>query len=446
LDWRFATGNVCLMVERTKWCQYIESHSAVLRLLSSRGDVTFALAPPASEQDLIDLLSKLKNPSRDPRLLYSLLYILNPELIAFILGDLSDLIRAASRTTRRTAVVSKTGVRGSVLWQRTSVGRLTGRLNSGSFEVRVSERHQNLPENQLLKLFLVQLQNLTRYLEFELRSGSAAKQVMVLRARVNALLRSEWLRDISTQTVISSLMSNRARRSKHSAYGKVLSFSREYTSVFELPRWAYVLNLIQAGWLEPIRDDDIFELYTLIRLVDILSERLGFSTTSRLGLIMSGREEIVRLDRQEDGASVRIYFDQSPVTIFGVQSAYRALLANYEGFNPTSRRPDISLRFSLPDGHRVLLIECKDTTDDGYTRDSAYKAFAYLSDFAELWSKNQDQAPKVIVVFPTNVIEKTQMIAEIVLVGADDSPRLATVLRASLINGNTLSHQGSATS
>jgi hypothetical protein len=166
----------------------------------------------------------------------------------------------------------------------------------------------------------------------------------------------------------------------------------------------------------------------LVKVIDVLSSGLGFSTATRLGLISSKRKAVAHLERPGDSAEALIYFDQSPVSLLNVKSAYRTLLSNYEGLAVASRRPDMSIKFRLADGSRVVLIECKDTADDGYTRDSAYKAFAYLSDFSELWALRTGQTPKVMVVFPNNVVRKHIEPADIVLVGADDAVSLAEFL------------------
>jgi hypothetical protein len=185
--------------------------------------------------------------------------------------------------------------------------------------------------------------------------------------------------------------------------------------------------MIQQGWLEPIKGDDVFEMYTLLRVIDGLGS-IGFEQPQRLGLITRNREEVAVLKRKADNSAVYIYFDQSPVSIFKAKSRYQDLIDQYGELRAQPRRPDLTLRHLREGQQRQVLVECKESDDDGYRRDSVYKAFGYVQDFADLWTDNSGQRPKVIVVFPSNLTRYTVAPDDLVLVGADDQEELASLI------------------
>jgi len=415
----------------SKWCTYIEHHPDVLRLLSARGDVNLVEGVAGNEGRISEFLSKLQDRDRDSRLLYGLMYLLRPELREFVLGPLTRLIRTAARATKKTTVVSRTGVRGPVQWQHTLMGRVTGQLHPGSFEVRLNERHQDIPENQLLKLFLQSLVRLSVRLSDDVTSGVSAKQLAILHERSRKLLRANWLQEITNRRGVTSLMIGRASRSKDNRYAQILRFQREYEAVFQRPKWQFILLLINKRWLQPVADDDVFELYALLRILDVLRSRLGFDIVQQLGIIAKNRRQVATLEGRDVSGKLHLYFDQSPVSIFGVASSYKQLIDEYENLQAQPRRPDISMRYVSADSERKLLVECKDTTDDGYRRDSVYKAFGYLEDFHCLWQ--QTQKPKVVVLFPTPIKRKELDQSDVMLVGVDDDVALSAALQSALL-------------
>jgi len=89
------------------------------------------------------------------------------------------------------------------------------------------------------------------------------------------------------------------------------------------------------------------------------------------------------------------------------------------------------MNFRVPDmPERRLLVECKRSDDDGYRRDSVYKALAYLRDFTALWTETR-QRPKAIVVFPGSLELKNRNgrgESDLVLVGAEDRDRMVGLL------------------
>jgi hypothetical protein len=233
-------------------------------------------------------------------------------------------------------------------------------------------------------------------------------------------------------------MRKRSLRARSFYYHQVAEFELQFEAIGRQGKWEAILKLLRSGWLEPIQEDDLFELYVLVVILETLKTDLGFGEPSAFGLIKPGRREIAVFSREPDGIEADLYFDQSPVEIFELPSVYQETLGRFEGLTAYARRPDITVRFRKPGGieHR-LLVECKRTDDDGYRRDSVYKALAYLKDFGELWANVPQQRPKVLVVFPKGINPRGfggLDVRELDLVGIEDRVRLRTLISASSSN------------
>jgi hypothetical protein len=201
-------------------------------------------------------------------------------------------------------------------------------------------------------------------------------------------------------------------------------------------KWAVLAKYLQAGWLVPLSDDDLFELYVLVFVLEVLSVELQFGKPLSVHLVRAGRGAVAILKRPRDSVTARVHFDQAPTTVFGttVVSEYGKLLRKYAGISGSERRPDVTLVFSLPGGQeRRLILEAKRTQDDQYRRDSVYKAFAYLYDFSSMWPSGP-QRPKAIVVFPdeVNQVQGTPGDDEVAIMSGDDRLRLRDLMAVAI--------------
>jgi hypothetical protein len=105
------------------------------------------------------------------------------------------------------------------------------------------------------------------------------------------------------------------------------------------------------------------------------------------------------------GGSVEIYFDRSPAFLLDVSTPYAEVFRRHEGLGQgADRRPDIVIvRHPRGGARSVFFLEVKlpgAAAPGGYVRDSIYKAFGYLYDFAGLWRASQ--FPKVGLYIPTD--------------------------------------------
>ena len=133
------------------------------------------------------------------------------------------------------------------------------------------------------------------------------------------------------------------------------------------------------NWLEPVNDDDLFELYVLVLVLDIIAEELNFGTPTEYGLLTTGRRHVALFEK--DNSTLSVYFDQSPAAILGNPSAYGTVLRSYTGVSGSERRPDLMLVLTQGNERREIIVEAKRTSDGPYTSDSIYKVFGYLHDF-----------------------------------------------------------------
>jgi hypothetical protein len=199
---------------------------------------------------------------------------------------------------------------------------------------------------------------------------------------------------------------------------------QQFTQITGENRWASVARLFAEGWFEPVSDDDVFELYTLAQILDTLEADLGYSL-QHFGLIRQNRSRIVELHKEGNPSRINVYFDQSPATALGISSRYSNIAQSYVSIKAASRRPDITLEKVDNSDRSVLLIEVKKTEDDAYQRDSIYKVFGYLYDFADLWQSDCLQA---LLIFPKYIEKTLDAPSTMELMCADDRDRLRTAL------------------
>jgi hypothetical protein len=219
--------------------------------------------------------------------------------------------------------------------------------------------------------------------------------------RAQTALNSTYLREVTVPRRATSLMRQRAKRHRSRRYKRLAALQRQFERSLIEDRWQSVLRLLKKGWLEPIEEDDLFELYSLVVILVVLEHDVALGPP-RPGLIRKGRKQVATFNPPSMGIRVEVYFDQSPAKHLGYSSAYSAILDAYQGIRGSSHRPDIIVRIIDFAGAvvRTILFEAKNTEKDSYKRSSVYKALAYLKDFEEVWAVDPGQRPKAVLVFP----------------------------------------------
>lgn len=269
--------------------------------------------------------------------------------------------------------------------------QLSGYINKITYVTRYATSSFNTPENQLLKLFLHNISASIEALVDEVGTGAITGSLLDLKETSDIALKNSWMRKVDRIDQTSVVIYQRAKRSRNRYYRELVRLQQLFEDALEETKWESILKLLHRGWLEPVKDDDLFELYALMKILDALKNDLSFGEPTSLGLIKQNRRQIATFKRP-DGLLASVYFDQSPVELFDASSQYKNILSAYEGFTARSRRPDITVKFQLfNQRERIIFFECKKSEDEKYSRDSVYKALGFFK-FVEQLNRSTPQS------------------------------------------------------
>jgi hypothetical protein len=190
------------------------------------------------------------------------------------------------------------------------------------------------------------------------------------------------------------------------------------------------MSLLAVNWLEPVSDDDLFELYVLVLTIDLLSNELGFGEPVEYGLVTSRRGHIALFEREE--FRLRVFFDQTPAAVLGISTEYGDVLAQHRGIAGGERRPDILIVAEHDGKTRLVLVEMKKTADGRYIGDSVYKVFGYLHDFRDV--VGSERTVKSLLVIPSGVSASPHASAKrnLFVVSGDDRAGMAQAMKDAL--------------
>lgn len=424
---------------RAEWAEYVRSRDFAWRLLSARTDVELsvsAVEPGLDGGAVQRVLDRLENPTIEAYVLTRLFYLAQADFLSFMEYSVEDLLRSAMHSSKSEERVVRGHVKGRVLWPRTKIGHISGRVPVGSYIVQQPSRSFDVPENRLLKLLMTYILDAIDGVERVIGSTAVESRFLRVKHIAESVRKHRRLRDVSDAPRSEILMHKRARRAKQPGYSVASMLTKRFEGALQQQRWEAVLSMVCTGWLEPVSDDDLFELFVLTLVLEILRTEFAFGDPASVSLIRPRGSHVVTRFERQDGVQVSVSFDRSPTFVDPDASEYLAVLSNYVGINAMPRRPDVSIIVRRPKGaQRQLLIECKKSSDDRYQRDSVYKALGYLRDFNSLWKDAPTQHPKVIVAFPEDVVLRTPGIEpdrDLALVCARDSARLTQLMKSAL--------------
>lgn len=384
------------------------------------------------ENEVSDFLVRLKNRDIERSLLACIYHLTRDVTFDFFSLSLPALLRCATHVSTSRSSVSRQGARGKINWPNTYRVRHSGRIDSGAFSVSLPRTSNDVPENRLLKLYLSKVVDTVTYLISEYGSEAIPLRIKRLEKLAIQALKEPFIRDIPLEKKTSARMRRRACRNRNRLYRELLLRQEELEEAIYEDKWATILKLMEAGWLAPISDDDLFELYTLVLILDILENDIGLNETMYYGLIRPHRKEVAELKR--GGVSARIYFDQNPGIPFEeFVSEYVNIINSYNGLPyGISPRPDLIILINTPSGEKRLIVEVKETQDDKYMRGSIYKVLGYLSDFKGIWAEKMvEQKPKALLVFPESVLLKDNIDEskrDLVVSSVQDRKRISHIL------------------
>lgn len=418
---------------RAQWAEFITRRSA--RYLSVVGDVAREESLHLPSDAVDHFLKRLRGTGGDLQLIAQVHYLTQLRVAQFVHEQLGSLVRAISHATVPEIEVSLRGARGKVLWPETRRRIDTAMIEPGAFIVRRAERSADVPENQLLKLLLHQLSAAVQGIGLRVGTGHLLSALDALRTECDQALREPYMRTVTRPSSASARMRQRAERNRNWRYGEAAQIQVGFENAVRQNKWQTILDLVQRGWMAPVDDDDLFELYVLVLVLDILEAEIGLGPPTFYGLIRARRKEVAEF-QSDTGELTRVFFDQSMAEVFSYQSRYRALVRSYEGLTGQEHRPDLSVSVASPSRpERRLLIEMKRSSDPRYRSESVYKCFGYLHDLEGLWSNEPAQAPKLVLVFPEGVRRRDSVQSDgndLAACAADDRGRLAELIRSAL--------------
>lgn len=429
------------MTSREQWRDFICSPLHAGRHLASIGlAVGSSIAEAIDASELEAFLHRL-NATEDVQVLADVIDLLRPEYITFIDDDLVRVLDHLANEMVHVEEVIGPALRGNPRWDRTILGRLNGSLPIGKYVSRTAHRSFDLPENLLLRWLVEHFAATVRDIARRTGPNALHPQLRLIATRCEDALRHYWLGDVQRTLTLSVPSISSAERHRRPEYRRAAALARTRDALNSRDkdyRWHAILMLLAVGWLEPISDDDLFELYSLVLVLDVLSNELGLGAPIEYGLMLRDRRHVAGFETPT--GRIRVFFDQSPTTALGVISRYAAVREAHQGLIGSERRPDILVTFDPSDVTAVpaqILIEVKKSTDGRYLSDSIYKAFGYLYDFQSLWAPLH-RNPKLILLVPEGVSPKADVtIPEVMVISADDRAGLARGLARVLRNGTS---------
>ena len=383
-----------------------------------------------AEADLREFLSQLEAGGGGVDLLASAYWLSQPEVEHFILEVVPALLRRLGHASRATAPRIEPRPGSHVLWASTALGWVSGTVPRASYVVAPIERSADLPENRLLKLFLCRVLEIAGDLAAT-GAGAMPARFLALHRAAEIGLANAYLQSVQLERKFTSFMRSAARARRDRDYGELVEQVERYEAAVSEGKWTQLLEMMSRGWLAPVTTEDLFELYGLILILDIIEKDLGLGSPVSYGLIQRGRKEVATFCNADSFLRVNVYFDQVPSKIFGRTSRYVSLASRHHGFEAAERRPDLFIEICVGDQLCRVLVEFKESDNSNYMRDSLYKVFGYLLDFAEVWDDAAINGPRALLMFPSGVGPDFigEMPRDVVMVSADEREVLVNVLR-----------------
>lgn len=401
------------------WRDFICSPHHAGRFLAPLGSEMAFAAPGAllGDRNLQAFLTNLRGGQSQALLLANAIDLLSPLCNDFFSIDLPRGLDHLSNDVQKRDQIVGPGLRGNPLWQATVLGRLTGAVGPGRFFSRIAHRSFDQLENRLLRWLIDNVTEALRSLKRQAHRLPAA--LVSLQSHCERALANDWLSSAESPRSLAPdmiLAAARHRRPEYRRAAVLASRRKRLSEGRRSDRWGAIVSLLQSGWLAPIDEDDLFELYVLAVVMDVFEHELGFGAPTDYGLIRTGRDLVAKFSK--DSRHVTIFFDQSLSVAINAPSEYIEVSRRHIGLEGSPRRPDISVVLSDGDSSRVLIIEAKRSTDGRYLRDSVYKAFGYLYDYQQLWTTVSSR-PKVLLVAPEG-ITPTDLEGDVAVVAAED--------------------------
>jgi hypothetical protein len=371
---------------RQAWREFICSPERAGRHLSGIGrGVAGAQSESIDLAVLQAFLERLSEATDDVRLLGSAVDLVTGGYGDFARESLHRILDSLSNEMLAQEQVVGPGLRGNPRWDRTLLQRMSGTLSPVHFVSRTSHRSFELAENQLLAWLVEDLRSTISLVEQRVGSTTLHPILQSMRFDCELARRHHWFGDVTAPLQPTGEMLSAAQRHRRPEYRFAAKLARRRLDLETRDQhawWYTVISLLAVNWLEPVSDDDLFELYVLVLTLDILSSELGFGEPVEYGLVTSRRGHVALFEAEE--TKVQVYFDQSASAVLKIPTEYGGVFSQNVGISGAARRPDIIVVAEGAGERRVVIVEMKKSGDGRYISDSVYKVFGYLYDFRHL--------------------------------------------------------------
>lgn len=320
-------------------------------------------------------------PKRDFETLRRLNFALSDEMAGFLDEHVPHFVRSIPSTTQHMIEDRSGPPRGRIDWMRTYAKRSQSGSDPTRFITRAIERTSDTTAARLFAFLLGRIVENGEWLEKRQIPDLARTQILsnVDAARRNAaVLRGRGVRPSNRLTAREVGPLRKSRRPDVLAAVRLYDL---YVNVVELANENLLRNLLRQKQLAPEDLDDLFEVWTLLVLVEV-HLRDGWDLSEALLIGGEASPKRPKFTLEKDGATVELFYQTVP-TEMGKASAYKSIFSEYD-LDASMRRPDVTVRVTWPTGEvQRYFVEVKRTRDQRYILDSVYKALGYISDFKD---------------------------------------------------------------
>lgn len=424
-----------MLKQRTEWEDFLLDPTKPARYFAKPSSGAPTNAVQIEDEVLIKFIRKLANKAISPKYLINMFDLTFGGYNDFVSGQLGALLKNLNRERTFELEIQGPSVRGRINWGRTITSRDSKRIMNFQHVVSRTRHVTDLPENRLVKLFLKVISDDVDSLMQVFGTRAVPSCLVELKGKCDSAISNFSLREVSSISFASPNMRERALRQRNPSYGnaaRLLEKRMTVRSNLDANRLEALMKFIQVGWFAPVSDDDLYELYILFLLMDIIENDLGYGEPIEYGLLDPKRDHVAKFG--VGGDEIFIFFNQSPTTAFSAKSEYINVTRAWSGISSSSRRPDILLLVKGSNGRtKKVLIEVKRTDDGPYTRDSIYKVFGYLHDFRTMWADTTP--PYAILVFPDHIRPTSEVVGfELLLASSTYRADFANSISAALLN------------
>lgn len=327
-------------------------------------------------------LRELNLSDTDLNYLKTVHFLLSPQVESLV-KILPKLVRNLSHSTHKEVVEYRGIVRGRIDWNMTFKERYSQGFNDPSlFICQPTIKKYDLPENQLLKYILWKIRSLTESIELSIPKELIEPEyweswidIIVTRyLKIKKISKNIYFQQISTPRIVKPKMVHKAYRNRNNVYDKIAECYELYEKLFITNDQEALRELVEKQIFEPLNNDKLFEIYVVIKLLNLLDNAKG---DFELGLFKPGQNYTARYT--DNDLEICVLYQKMP-KIFMDYSKNKEIFEYYDP-NVSLRRPDIILKFQQGENKFYRLIEVKRTKERNYIVESVYKVLGYLNDF-----------------------------------------------------------------